>query len=103
MIFKAAVEEYLKDRPREWLTFVGFRPTEVAVERRFINYVIIAQHRNSWQGIGAILESKGYLVTYCLEVAKQLEMRYVSPNLPVSLNLNQSNELTPTDLNAAGW
>lgn len=98
-----AVEEYLKDRPREWLTFVGFRPTEVAVERNYINYAIIVQHRNSWQGTAEINESKGYLVTYCLEVAKQLEMRYVAPHLPVSLEFKHSKELTPKDLLAEAW
>jgi hypothetical protein len=112
-IFRSAVEQFLKERPREWLTFVGFRPTgkvaclwivlnvpylflrfvvfvtiaEVAVERGFIGYRVIAQHRNHWQGIGAIMESKAALVTYCLEVAKQLEMRYHNPPLPVDLTL----------------
>ena len=86
-IFRSAVEQFLKDRPREWLTFIGFRPSEVAVDRGFIGYKIIAQHRNHWQGVGAILESKASLTTYCLEVAKQLEMRYHAPPLPVDLAL----------------
>lgn len=86
-IFRTAVEQFLKDRPREWLTFVGFRPAEVAVDRGYIGYKIIAQHRNHWQGVGGILESKANLTTYCLEVARQLEMRYHAPPLPVDLSL----------------
>ena len=35
-IFRSAVEQYLKDRPREWLSFVGFRPTDVASDRGYI-------------------------------------------------------------------
>jgi hypothetical protein len=66
-IFKEAAEQFLKDRPREWLSFVGFRPTEVAVDRGYIGYKVIAQHRNGWQGIGGILESKAALTTYLLE------------------------------------
>ena len=100
------MEEFLKDRPREWLTFVGFRPTEVAVERGFINYVTIAQHRASWQDIGAVLSSKAELVTYELEVAKQLQMRYLSPPLPVNLTLKgtSTNEMTPDMLKGmTGW
>lgn len=100
MVFKSAVEAYLKDRPREWLSFVGFRPTEVAVDKSYINYVIIAQHRNSWQGISGVLESKGKLVTYCMEVAKQLEMRYSSPPLPINLQIMDpgNHEVTPKNL-----
>ena len=89
-IFRAAVEQYLKERPREWLTMVGFRPTEVAVDRGFLGYKIIAQHRNHWQQIGSILNSKADLTTYCMEVARQLEMKYVSPPLPVDLSLKGS-------------
>lgn len=97
-IFRSAVEEYLKDRPREWLTFVGFRPSEVAPEKGYIGYKVIAQHRNSWQAIGSIVESKANLTTYCLEVAKQLEMRYLSPSLPVSLTLPGQHDLSMPEL-----
>ena len=101
-IFKAAIEQFLKDRPREWLAFVGFRPTEVAVEKGFINYVTIAQHRSAWQDIGSVLVSKAELVTYELEVAKQLDMKYSAPHLPVDLRMagqdGNNNELTPKDI-----
>jgi hypothetical protein len=107
VIFKAAVEQFLKDRPREWLAFVGFRPTEVAVERSFINYVTIAQHRSGWQDIGQVLTSKAELVTYELEVAKQLQMSYSSPPLPVDLTMTSkmpNGEMTPDALkNMTGW
>ena len=63
------------------------RPTEVVVDQAYIGYKIIAQHRNHWQGIGGILESKASLTTYCLEVAKQLKMRYHAPPLPVDLHM----------------
>ena len=100
-IFKAAIEQFLKDRPREWLAFVGFRPTEVAVEKGYINYVTIAQHRTSWQDIGGVLTSKAELVTYELEVAKQLAMKYSAPHLPVDLKLSGSDsggDLPPKDI-----
>jgi hypothetical protein len=66
-VFQAALEQFMKDRPREWLAFVAFRPTEVAVEKSYINYVTIAQHRSGWQDIGGVLASKAELMTYCLE------------------------------------
>ena len=100
--FRAAVEQFLKDRPREWLSFNGFRPTEVATDRGYINYMTIAQHRSSWQEIGAILGSKADLVKFCMEVAKQLDMRYISPPLPVDLTIQGSRgapgELSPHNI-----
>ncbi|CAB9496802.1 Mechanosensitive ion channel protein [Seminavis robusta] len=94
-IFRAAVEQYLKDRPREWLTFAGFRPSRVEVEKGYIAYTVIAQHRSSWQQVGAIIESKANLTTYCLEVSKQLEMRYRSPPLPVDLTIKDDGLAMP--------
>jgi hypothetical protein len=51
------------------------------------------KHREPWQNITSILESKAALTTYCLEVAKQLDMRYRSPPLPVDLNVFNSGGL----------
>jgi hypothetical protein len=49
VIFKSAVEAYIKARPREWLRLNDFRATHVAVERGFISYKVVALSRNSWQ------------------------------------------------------
>ena len=87
MVFKSAAEQFLKRRPREWASFLGFRPSEVVIEHGYISYTLIAQHRESWQKIGAILGSKANLTTYLLEVSKQLGMGYVSPPLPVDLKV----------------
>ena len=87
VIFKSAVEQYMKARPREWLQLVGFRASNVTVDRGFIEYNIIALHRESWQATSSIFESRATLTSYCSEVAKQLEMRYMSPSLPVSLTV----------------
>lgn len=92
-VFRSAAEQFLKDRPRQWASFIGFRPTEVVVDRGYISYTLIAQHRESWQKIGAILNSKANLTTYLLEVAKQLGLRYISPSLPVDLRM-MKNEAT---------
>lgn len=45
------------------------------------------KHRESWQNIGAILTSKADVTSFTLEVAKQLNMRYNAPPLPVSLRM----------------
>lgn len=89
-VFKSAAEQYCKQRPREWAAFIGFRPSDVVIDRGYIGYTLIAQHRESWQKIGAILGSKANLTTYLLEVSKQLGMRYVSPSLPVDLTVKDA-------------
>lgn len=90
-VFRSAAEQFLKQRPREWAAFIGFRPSDVAIEHGYIGYTLIAQHRESWQKIGAILGSKANLTTYMLEVSKQLRMRYVSPPLPVDLKFTDAS------------
>ena len=97
-VFRSAAEQYLKQRPREFAAMLGFRPSDVAVDRGYIEYILIAQHRESWQKIGSILNSKANLTTYLLEVTKQLGMRYISPALPVELKFRDATSA----LQAAG-
>ena len=37
------------------------------------------------------MESKANLTTYCLEVSKQLEMRYHAPSVPVELTMKDDS------------
>ncbi|CAB9521546.1 Mechanosensitive ion channel protein [Seminavis robusta] len=90
-VFRSAAEQFLKQRPREWCAFLGFRPSEVVIDRGYISYTLIAQHRDGWQKIGGILSSKAKLTTYLLEVSKQLGMRYLSPPLPVDLSIKDAS------------
>jgi Mechanosensitive ion channel len=92
-LFKTTVESFIKARPREWLNCSAIRSTRVEADLGFIEYVIVLQHRDSWQNVDAILESKAVVVSFCLEVQKQLGMRYVAPATPVSLTLNNPQSL----------
>lgn len=85
LIFKAAVEEYMKARPREWLMMTGFRAATISPEQGFIEYVIHIQHRESWQQFSQLQDSRANFQSYCLEVSKQLGMNYSAPPLPVDL------------------
>ena len=91
MIFKRTVEAFVKERPREWLALNGFRATHADPERNYIQYIIVLGHRESWQNIGVILQSKADVASYCLEVAKKLGMRYYAPPLPVNLTMAQQS------------
>jgi small-conductance mechanosensitive channel len=84
-IFKRAIEEYMRIRPREWLQLNGFRVNRIYTEQSYMNVTLLLQHREPWQSIGQILDSKANLVTYCNEVQKKLGMHYRAPPVPVHL------------------
>lgn len=79
----------MKVRPREWLALNAFRAQQIVANEGYMQYVIVIQHRESWQNIGQILESKANLSSYCNEVARQLNMHYRAPPLPVDLRYSQ--------------
>ena len=54
------------------------------------------RHREPWQHVGQVLDSKANLSSYCQEVAKQLGMHYQAPRLPVELTYSKA-EPTETD------
>lgn len=43
--------------------------------------------REAWQNVVTVLESKSQVASFCLELSKKLDMRFVSPPLPVDLAL----------------
>jgi hypothetical protein len=53
----------------------------------YVEYLLILKHRESWQNVGAMLTSKAEVNSFCLELSKKLDMRYVSPAMPVDLAL----------------
>ena len=87
-VFKAAVENFVKSRPREWAQLNGFRATRVSLEFNFIEYVIVLTHRELWQNVGPILQSKADLASFSLEVSKKLKLRYEQPPKPIHLSLD---------------
>jgi hypothetical protein len=87
-VFRSAVESFVRDRPREWLCLSGFRATSVETDLGYIKYVVVLQHRESWSSVTEILQSKADVSSFCLELQKQLEMRYHAPALPVDLTMD---------------
>lgn len=93
-LFKETVESFIKGRPREWLKCSAIRPTRVEADLGFIEYVVVLQHRESWQNINIILESKAAVTTFCMEVKKKLGMRYIAPPTPVDLTVTSPQALS---------
>ena len=64
MLFKSAVESFVKARPREWLLFVAFRATRVEYDAAFVEYITVLQHVevrivNTWYIIWLFFWHKG--------------------------------------------
>jgi hypothetical protein len=93
-IFKSAVEKFVKSRPREWFALLGFRAGRIEADLGFVEYAIVVQHREAWQNMGPILNSKHTVNSFCLELAKKLQMRHEPPALPVDLKI-VGNQLPP--------
>ena len=53
--------------------------------------MVVLQHRESWQHVGALLVSKAEVTAFCHELQKKMDMRYKSPPLPVDLTINRGD------------
>ena len=82
-LFQARIIAFLKDRPREWIKLVDFRSNRVEAHTGYIEYVLILQHREKWQNLGAILSSRGQVYNYAVELQKELDTKYQEPHAPV--------------------
>jgi hypothetical protein len=98
-LFHSAVEQYIRNRPREWLSLNSFRATRVEADLGFIEYIVVVQHRESWASWGALMLSKAHLSSFSLELSRKLDIRFKSPPLPVDLSVvNHVNTMDPTAL-----
>mmetsp|Transcript_39628 Transcript_39628/g.82351 ORF Transcript_39628/g.82351 Transcript_39628/m.82351 type:complete len:246 (+) Transcript_39628:1-738(+) len=89
MVFREAVENFVQDRPQEWISMLGFRAGRVESQLNYVEYAIWLQHRCSWQEIVPILVSKAALSSYCVEVQKELGCRYQAPSMGVEITMAQ--------------
>ena len=78
----------MKERPREWLKLVAFRSTSVEADLGYIAYVVILQHTQKWQNIGA-KQSFADVASFCLEASKQMDMRFIAPPMPIDLTMTK--------------
>jgi hypothetical protein len=88
-LFQSALEKFIEDRPQEYHNTLGFRLITVVADLGYIEYMIVVQCRSSWQKIGSVLDSRGKVNSFCLELQKQLDMRYVAPPMPINLNMSK--------------
>ena len=92
LIFKAAVQKFIEDRPQEWADMVGFRNSRIEPQENFVEYVVVLQHRLSWQNLGSVLESKGAAQTFCVELLNQMGLHYTAPPKPIQIRIGNEGK-----------
>ncbi|CAJ1957656.1 unnamed protein product [Cylindrotheca closterium] len=91
-LFRGAIEEYMKARPRKWLAFNSFRVLDIVTDKGYMRVELRVQHREAWQNPPAIYDSRGNLVSFCNEVQKLLGMQYKMPPIPIDVRAEHSLE-----------
>lgn len=90
-LLKDDLVAYIKERPREWLAFLAFRMTRIEADQGFFEYKIVVQHRESWQQVGALLNSLADFQAFAFERSRELNMTFKAPMVPVELKMLRNN------------
>ena len=102
-LLEEALVSFVEARPCEWVKCSKVACSRVEAESGNVEYSIALQHRESWQHIGSIIESKAAVMSFCLEVEKKLGLKHFA--LPTSVNrkhdLGSSNTVASKSLNSA--
>jgi len=93
-IFREALYQYVEQRPREWAKLWAVRVLRVQADEGFVEYLLVLEHQETWQNLDTLLHSRGLIKGFCHELSKQLNMRFVSPPLPVDLRIHGSADGT---------
>jgi hypothetical protein len=101
-IVRAAVDKFVKARPQQFSSLLGFRATAIQAELGYIEYCVVLMHREGWQNKAAILKSKAVIQQFCLELQKKLGIGYTLPHRPVDLTFSKPDvrKLPPQTINA---
>ena len=101
-IFHCVVKEFIKDRPREWIQLSAFRAIRVEADQGYVEYELLSQHVESWQSIGQVRQSRADLSSFCLEVMKQMDIRYMAPSMPVNVSLQLDEDRDMHQIHVSG-
>ncbi|KAG7354823.1 mechanosensitive ion channel [Nitzschia inconspicua] len=100
-VFREALYQWVLSRPREWSKLWDVRNMAVSADQGFVEYMVILEHVENWQNLDSLLYSRGQARKFCHELSKQLDMRYISPPLPVDLRLGD-RDVTQQNLDRSG-
>lgn len=85
-IFRDSIESFVKARPREWIQMSAFRTQSVEADLGYVEYSVVLVHRERWQNLPPILNSKADLQAFAVEVQRRLGIRYVAPPMGIMLD-----------------
>ena len=85
-LFRDSLESFVKARPREWIALSAFRTKSVEADLGYVEYSVVLIHREKWQSLPAILDSKADIQSFAVEVSQRLGIRYVAPPMGVMLD-----------------
>lgn len=92
VLFKSAVQNFIRDRPQEFCDSVGFRLNRLEADLGFVEYVVVAQSHKSWADPSSVIESRGKVASFCLETQKKLDIRYTSPPQPKNVPVDNADD-----------
>ena len=101
-VYRDAVEQFVRNRPREWLSFAAFRMTRIEADLGFVEYILVGQHRESWQQVKALLSSLADLTSFALEVASKMRIQYHAPPRPVDLRIRNAPDPSVAETKSLG-
>lgn len=89
-LFKEALTCYVEARPRDWTKLWCVRALDVKADQGYIEYMVCVESRANWQDVFHLWHIRGLVKAFCHELAKQLEMRFISPPMPVDIRMRGS-------------
>jgi hypothetical protein len=85
--FKDELFKYVKSKPRQWLKPIAFRMNTYEVDGSgCLEYEFTLQHRESWQQIGAIKDSKSDIRKFCFDLKESLGINAGSGSVVIPTN-----------------
>lgn len=75
-IVKSTLLQYIRDNPRVWARLINFRIIKVDTANHLIIYSARIEHVKSWQEILPILQAKGDLEYFCIQILLKLDIHY---------------------------
>ena len=101
ILFRDSIESFVKARPREWIQMSAFRTKSVEADLGYVEYTVVLVHRERWQNLPPILNSKADVQSFAVEVQRRLGIRYVAPPMGIMLDTVQAVTTQQEDGTAA--
>ena len=97
-VFKSALLQYIRDKPRVWSCLVDFRITKVDSANELVVYSARIQHVKSWQNQQLVLHARGELEYFCNMILFKLGIDFLPSYVVGNQFPMQANLMVPDSL-----